>query len=569
MRRPPAGSSFRSWCESVFGFGWDVAGDEPLRPELGDAGAVGDAVLARRRRDDRELLAQRVRLGTLTVVVVVAVVGIAVDPFVHRPVLTVLLGLKLLLAVTAVWLWRGTHDGSQSALVGLTAAWVVLVAAVTSASSVVVGEYWSSALFCILLVIATAGLLPWGVRAQLVTAPLVLLLGLLPVLVLGPVTGGGLLTVMSIMVTATSVVIAWEQERYRREAWQRLVFFRENMDRLRQIAEHLNAVLWLGERGTWGESFLYVSPRYETVWGRERSTLQEDPRAWLAAVHPDDRAQVERVLRDDGPAGRWRCEYRLVQPDGRVRWIRDEVFPIRDVDGAPRRTARLSQDVTAERAAAQALRMRDLARGIQATREEERRRIARELHDELGQALTGIKLQLAGALGADDPARIAPALQRGIREIDAAMFAVHGMIHRLHPPILDDLGLLAALRMQGETFTKRTGVPCALELPDDEPALTEIERTTVFRVAQESLTNVARHAQASHVTLRLAAGPASVELSVADDGRGIGDAAEGFGLRGMSERAALLDGTLHAEPAPGGGTVVHLILPRRREENAA
>jgi signal transduction histidine kinase len=211
---------------------------------------------------------------------------------------------------------------------------------------------------------------------------------------------------------------------------------------------------------------------------------------------------------------------------------------------------------------------------VQAATEEERRRIARELHDELGQTLTGIKFRLAALAmetGADAPA----AEQTGVvsrecmHDVDVAMETVHGMIHRLHPPVLDDLGLIAALRSHVDSFARRTGIACALELPDVEPELSREHLSTLFRVGQEALTNVARHAHASHAELRLKIDAHRACLTIADDGRGIADARQGFGTRGMAERAALLDGSLAVEPRPGGGTIVRLELPLRSVEAAA
>jgi len=281
-------------------------------------------------------------------------------------------------------------------------------------------------------------------------------------------------------------------------------------------------------------------------------------------VHPEDRARVAARFRDGAASGDGGYEYRLQRPDGTLRWIRDYAFPIRDVEGTTRRLARLSQDVTAEREAASAHQMREIARSIQGAQEQERRRIARELHDELGQVLTAVKLRLGSVkiIAGDAVADVACEVDACVSAIDDAMRSVHGLIHRLRPPILDDLGLLAALRTQAEAFTQRTGIACDVELPEREPELSDEELTAVFRVAQESLTNVARHAAARHVALRLLTENGSLRLLVADDGRGIGAAKHGFGMRGMGERAALLDGALCVEPGPERGTLVRLELPR-------
>jgi len=170
---------------------------------------------------------------------------------------------------------------------------------------------------------------------------------------------------------------------------------------------------------------------------------------------------------------------------------------------------------------------------------------------------------LSDADAEDSPLDATATMQTCIDDVDEAMRSVHAMIHQLHPPILDEVGLVAALRMQADSFTSRTGIACELDVPDAEPKLSEEEVVAVFRVAQESLTNVARHAQASRVVVQVFARADVLRLLVADDGRGIGNSQQGFGVRGMSERAALLNGTLRVEPRPERGTIVRLEIPRQ------
>lgn len=539
--------------------------EEPLRPDYATPGAIGDARLKRRQEEELRTLGERARVAVLIYTATSLMLAIAVDPVVHPdhvPLLYVLKGLSL---VVVFALWRVSWTGTRRSLIRATAAAAVAIGAITAMSSIAVGEDWSAALLCVTLALAGAGLVPWGMRTQLVVAPFLLLFALVPVVMLNGASNAAFVGVMSLLMIGSSVLIAREQDRYRRTTWQSLLFFRENMERLRQIAEHVNGVLWLGERGPWGEAFLYVSPRYDDLWRLDRTVLQEKPDAWLEAVHPDDRARAAAAFAAPAAQGEQECEYRLLRADGSVRWIRDYAFPIRDVDGTARRVARMSQDVTAERDAANAQRMRELARGVQAATEEERRRIARELHDELGQALTGIKFRLAtlttGREDEDPVARTTRASRECVHEIDAAMESVHGMIHRLHPPILDDLGLVAALRSHVDSFARRTGIACDVHLPASEPELSREQLSALFRVGQEALTNVARHAHAAHVDLRLDVDARHARLTIADDGRGVADARPGFGTRGMGERAALLDGTFAVEPRPDGGTIVRLELP--------
>jgi two-component system, NarL family, sensor histidine kinase UhpB len=194
--------------------------------------------------------------------------------------------------------------------------------------------------------------------------------------------------------------------------------------------------------------------------------------------------------------------------------------------------------------------------------EAERKRIAQELHDELGQALTAAMLQLGGL------ARHAPAeLQDELREAQEAMRSslddVRRIARQLRPEALDDLGLVPALVALAKTFSEHTGLRVHRELSNHLPPLSAEGELTLYRVAQESLTNAARHAGASRVDLRLEPRPDGVLLRVRDYGKGLDQARPGSGMRGMRERALLVGGDLAIEEAPGGGVEVRLRVPTR------
>jgi signal transduction histidine kinase len=214
---------------------------------------------------------------------------------------------------------------------------------------------------------------------------------------------------------------------------------------------------------------------------------------------------------------------------------------------------------------------RQLAQALIGAQEGERAAIARELHDELGQACTVLRLETAclRAMDGDAVARAAAA-----ERADAAALAlqqgVRGLLHRLRPTSLDTLGLVAALEELCDVWTACSGVVCRLRRPEvwhgNLDAATEI---AVYRVAQEALTNAVRHAGARSVQLRLARLDAqTLELEVADDGRGMdaGAPSHGLGLLGARERAAALGGRLHIGRAAGGGVCLTLTLPWREHE---
>jgi PAS domain S-box-containing protein len=238
------------------------------------------------------------------------------------------------------------------------------------------------------------------------------------------------------------------------------------------------------------------------------------------------------------------------------------------------------RDVTERVAADEALRrsreeVRELARAASTAREQEKSRIARELHDELGQALTALKIDvgyLRGELGG------APdAVQRKLGAmhdlLDDTVAAARRISSELRPLMLDDLGLTAAAEWLAQNFTRRTGIACELVIGEGDLDLPDPYATAVFRVLQESLTNVAKHAEATQVEATLTRDAAGVVLTVGDNGRGFGedDAKRpgSYGLIGLKERALLLDGTVAVESLPGKGTRIELRIPVKSEGTSA
>ncbi len=211
--------------------------------------------------------------------------------------------------------------------------------------------------------------------------------------------------------------------------------------------------------------------------------------------------------------------------------------------------------------------LRKLSAHLQTVREEERRGVAREVHDELGQALTTLKLHLA--LVADAIPMEADTVHARIRSmselIDGTIHAVRRIITELRPGLLDDLGLAAAIEWQAEEFQRRTGIACTVEQQDsDTPPPPELA-ISVFRIFQETLTNVVRHSGADRVEVRLSCGDALLELDVHDNGRGMTaderDASSSFGLIGMRERAHAWGGTVEFDSDPHRGTRVSVRIP--------
>jgi PAS domain S-box-containing protein len=214
--------------------------------------------------------------------------------------------------------------------------------------------------------------------------------------------------------------------------------------------------------------------------------------------------------------------------------------------------------------------LRALAARLQSIREEERKRVAREIHDQLGQALTAIKLDLS-SLVRGLPTAPSPLSEKGtplLRLVDETIESVRRISTELRPGMLDDLGLAATVEWAAEEFESRTGTKCLLDLATEQFSVDSETATAVFRIFQETLTNVARHASASEVKIRLAEENGDLTLDVHDNGRGIREDelanANSLGVLGMRERALLLGGTLTIRGEPGQGTTVRIRIPEVR-----
>lgn len=211
--------------------------------------------------------------------------------------------------------------------------------------------------------------------------------------------------------------------------------------------------------------------------------------------------------------------------------------------------------------------LRALAARLQNVREEERTVIAREIHDELGQACTAIKMDLAliGRKITKKQTQLRAKINSAMALVDEMIGTLRRIASDLRPRTLDDLGLAAALEWQAQDFERRTGISCRVTLPREVLTLDAERSTAIFRIFQESLTNVARHAQATRVEGQLEIRGDQLLFSVHDNGKGFdpleAKMRKSLGLVGMQERALLLNGEFQIEGTPGGGTTMNLRIP--------
>ena len=326
----------------------------------------------------------------------------------------------------------------------------------------------------------------------------------------------------------------------------------------------------LGQTGGWEQDL--ISPQFVNTEANLRLFFGDDRSKggrledYVEAVHPDDRDWLmrrrEQLLAGTGSGD---IEYRVVWPDGSVHWIFGRAAVVRDESGRPIRVYGTNADITERKHAEEELARRArqqeaLSRKLIEAQEAERRAVARELHDDFGQVLTALKLNL----------------QRRDRDDSESMALVDGAIARmrdlaqdLRPPLLDESGLEASLSWYVEREAKRAGLAFRLSLAHLERRPPIAVETTCFRIAQEALTNVIRHAQARSVAVELSEATGTLQLVVRDDGHGFDvaaarrRAAQGAsqGLLSMQERVALAGGDLEIDSAPGRGTAIRARLP--------
>jgi two-component system sensor histidine kinase UhpB len=373
-------------------------------------------------------------------------------------------------------------------------------------------------------------------------------------------------------------------------AWVRAQ--RESEERFRGFAEAADQVFWILD--LFPERIVYVNPAFERLWGYSIADLYGNPGLWKEPIHSEDRPRVAALFENwvrGAPGGRYDAEYRIVRPDGQVRWIAARGFILRRRGGVNSRIGGIAEDITEKRRAGEALRQANagLEERVQARtaelershqllqaltavqesiQEEERKRIARELHDELAQKLTVLKLQTISVMSALSGRE--PGVIRQMQEMNAllteTMHAIGQIAANLRPIVLDELGLVSALRDLVEQFSERTGIECDFSVHPADLSVDNRLATQLYRMVQESLTNVARHAEATEVIVSLyrdASG--KITLDITDNGKGFPNedqrARRSFGLIGMRERTAMLGGEIRIHSEPGAGTSIEIAIP--------
>jgi PAS domain S-box-containing protein len=338
----------------------------------------------------------------------------------------------------------------------------------------------------------------------------------------------------------------------------------------------------------------YASERFHEYTG---TTAASGERVyWLDWVHSEDVARTKadwvECVREGGS---YEAEYRLRAKDGFYRWFRSRAVPIRDPEGRIIKWYGTCSDIHDSKLLEQSIRdsatelekmvdrrtdeLRRLSVRLMTLQDQERRRIARDLHDGLGQELAVAKMVLDKIVLQNSTRPLEETWAQASNIVDRAIQQVRTISHLLHPPLLDEVGLLSALAWFVDGLTKRSGIETSLDVqPADFPRLAAEVETAVFRIVQEALTNVFRHSEAHKVWISLTQRDGMMVVAVRDDGKGIGERivelrpdSIGVGIGGMIQRAKEFGGELRLSNAHPG-TLVELTLPCRsvlREPAAA
>ncbi len=363
-----------------------------------------------------------------------------------------------------------------------------------------------------------------------------------------------------------------EAELRRVEGEQRQLFRQLDLEKTRLVLAQEVAKV-----GSWEIDILsgvvVWSDEFYRILEADRAELPASYAAFMRFVHPEDFGRAdEAYFRSLVLRATQVVEHRLVMPDGRVKYVEHRWRTLFDEADRAIRSVGTCQDITDRREAeaeqrAMRLRLRRLVARLNSVREEEAKRISRELHDDLGQQLTALDMEL-GTLEANLAGR-EPGLTlqfAALHHLVAGLVAeVQKISGELRLGQLDHLGLAAAIEAQLEEFRRRSGLACLITRLDATAGISDAVATAIYRILQEALTNVSRHAGASRVEVALTRTDRQLTLEVRDNGRGI-TAAEGAdgrscGLLGMRERAEDLAGLMVITGLPRLGTVVRVTLP--------
>ena len=326
-------------------------------------------------------------------------------------------------------------------------------------------------------------------------------------------------------------------------------------------------------RGIDGElSFHYLSAGCKHLLGITQEELRQNPDLFLSLVLPQDRdSYVESMADSASYMKSWNWEGRIwIDSTKEIRWINLLATPNLQEDGSVQWEG-IMTNITQSKLEEMEIKhsrtqLAELSAHIEDVKEQERTQISREIHDDLGGNLTAIKMALAllaKRLPANQP-ELSQKAEYVDQLVDRTIEAAHRIASNMRPSILD-IGIVAALEWQTDEFMRQSGIPCEFESSVSEIQLQPPQSAALFRITQEALTNIARHAEASRVSIRLTTSRSHVQLQIIDNGKGITVAdrmkPQSFGIRGMIERAHSLGGKLTFDSVPRKRNAITVVIP--------
>jgi two-component system, NarL family, sensor histidine kinase UhpB len=351
---------------------------------------------------------------------------------------------------------------------------------------------------------------------------------------------------------------------------------------LRESEERLTLALEGANEGLWDWNIetdeVYFSPYWTEMLGYSSDEIKPHISSWKELIHPEDKLRVLKTLDSHLKGNTPYCEIesRLKTKSGEWKWLLTHGRVLqREKNGRPLRAVGTQVDITEIKKTEEKLkesqqRSRNLSAHLQSIREEERTRIAREIHDELSQVLTLLKMDLVWMKEriTDDQEEMANKIDSMLKLANDTISTVQKIAGQLRPAMLDDLGLVAAIEWGAKEFEKRTRIKCRLDLIAEDVIIDRELSTAIFRIFQEALTNITRHAKATRVNVKLREKSSNLILEVGDNGIGIAGEkirdSKSFGLMGIQERALFLGGKVRISGIPNKGTIITVEIPMEK-----
>ncbi len=325
----------------------------------------------------------------------------------------------------------------------------------------------------------------------------------------------------------------------------------------RQLAESIGTVFWMTDLAN--SRLIYVSPGYERIWGRTAAGLLASERDWSDAIHQEDRDRVLQAVSASHATGEYDQEYRIVRPDGSLRWIHDRAFPVRNVAGDLYRLAGIAEDITDRRR---------LEQEIFEMGDRDLSRLGQDLHDGICQQLVSIAFA-SDLLRRDLMAKLPSEAVRVARItalLDNAIAQARNLSHTLCPVNLAGNGLSVALRELAMSTTRGLRVVCEADCDDTVLIRDHAAATHLYRIALEAVQTAVKHAGAARILISLRREGEAIQLGITDNGLDADarhDHEAGVELNIMKYRANMAGGALEVHPNPFGGTIVTCTCPQK------